>query len=128
MSSISVILADAQYLIRFGLNQIVNSQQNIKVVGEATSEQDLFALLEAESVDVVVLDYNQPENFTTKTVKRLNENYPQTGMLVISADNERENIYEVLENGVTSFLTKSCDKDEILEGIFAAANNIIVIA
>ena len=80
-----------------------------------------MVLLENEPADVVIMDYNQPANFTTASVKKIKTNYPDVGILVISADNEKKNIYDVLENGVTSFLTKSCDKKEIIEGVQAAA-------
>ena len=121
MPVISVILADAQYLIRFGLQQILEDQPEIHVLGAVTNEDDLMVLLENEPADVVIMDYNQPANFTTASVKKIKTNYPDVGILVISADNEKKNIYDVLENGVTSFLTKSCDKKEIIEGVQAAA-------
>ena len=120
MSSISVILADAQYLIRVGLNHILGDHATIKVIGEAVDEQSLLNLMDAESADVIIMDYNQPNNFSITTIKLLKENYPETGILVVSADNEKDSIYEVLEAGVTSFLTKSCDKKEIIEGVIAA--------
>ncbi len=120
MSEISVILADAQYLIRVGLNHILSEHDRINILGEAANESHLLALMETAAADVVIMDYNQPNNFSVETVKLLKTNYPDTGILVVSADNEKDSIYEVLESGVTSFLTKSCDEKEIIEGIFAA--------
>ncbi len=121
MSTISVILADAQYLVRVGLSHILANRTDIKVLGEVANESDLLEMMEAENAEVVILDYNQIGNFSTKTVQHLKERFPDTGILVISADNEKDSIYEVLEYGVTSFLTKSCDGKEILEGVQAAA-------
>jgi len=120
LSEISVILADAQYLIRVGLNHILSEHDRINILGEAANESHLLALMETAAADVVIMDYNQPNNFSVETVKLLKTNYPDTGILVVSADNEKDSIYEVLESGVTSFLTKSCDEKEIIEGIFAA--------
>jgi len=87
LSTTSVILADADYLVRVGLNHILENESNIVVLGAVSDEEGLFDLME----------------------------------LVVSADNEKASIYSVLEAGVTSFLTKSCDKKEILDGIQAAA-------
>ncbi len=123
MLPISVILADAQYLIRVGLRNLLNNRPNIRIIGEAVDERALLDLVGTFPVDVVILDYNQPDNFTQDSIKKLKSNYPKIGILVISADNERESIYKVLEAGVTSFLTKSCEKTEILEGIEAAARH-----
>lgn len=121
MSTISVILADAQYLVRVGLNHILDNRVDIKILGEVANETDLLGMMESEPAEVVVMDYNQKGNFSTKTVQHLKEKYPDTGILIISGDNEKDSIYEVLEYGVTSFLTKSCDEKEILEGVQAAA-------
>ena len=120
MSTISVILADAEYLIRIGLNHILHGYDAINILGEAADEQSLMTLLEVEVADVIIMDYNQPNNFSVETIKKIKGKYPDTGILVVSADNEKDSIYEVLEAGVTSFLTKSCDEKEIIEGVYAA--------
>ena len=121
MPKISVILADAQYLIRVGLNHILEGYGEVKVLGEAADELNLLRLMQTEAADVIIMDYNQPNNFSIHTIKELKNDFPNTGILVISADNEKDSIYEVLEAGVTSFLTKSCDEKEIIEGIQAAS-------
>lgn len=121
MSTTSVILADAEYLIRVGLNHILGKQSNVEVLGTVWDEEGLFNLMEANPAKVVILDYNQTNNLTVESILKLKKEYPETGVLVVSADNEKESIYSVLEAGVTSFLTKSCNEKEILEGIQAAA-------
>ena len=123
MSPVTVILADPQYLVRVGLNCILQNRQDIKILGEAQDEEDLLDLMNAEAADVVILDYQDPDFISKKTIVRLKKEFPQTGILVISADSERHSIYEVLEAGVNSFLTKTCDEKEILEGIMAVAKN-----
>ena len=123
MSKTSVILADAQYLVRMGLKHILEKEEQVKIIGEASEETTLLELITLEQPDVVILDYNQPGNFTTQTISGIKKRRSETGILVISGDNEKENIYQVLEAGVTSFLTKSCDAKEIVEGIRAAAKH-----
>ena len=121
MLTTSVILADAEYLVKVGLNHILDKQSNLQVLGMVSDEEGLFGLMETNPAKVVVLDYNQSNNLTVESIIKLKKNYPETGVLVVSADNEKESIYSVLEAGVTSFLTKSCNEKEILEGIQAAA-------
>lgn len=121
MLTTSVILADAEFLIRVGLNHILDKQSNVKVLGTVSDEEGLFDLMEDTPAKVVILDYNQSNNLTVESILKLKKDYPETGVLVVSADNEKESIYKVLEAGVTSFLTKSCNEKEILEGIQAAA-------
>jgi len=121
LSNTSIILADADYLVRVGLNHILDKQSDMEVLGAVATEKGLFELMETNPAKVVIVDYNQPDNFSIDSVIKLRKEYPETGVLVVSADNEKASIYKVLEAGVTSFLTKSCNEKEILDGIQAAA-------
>lgn len=121
MQQISVILADAHFLVRVGLQHLLEKTADIKVVGAANSEAELIERLSDVPADVVILDYDQPHFFSHQTVHLIKEQFPSTGILVISADNEKGSIYEVLEAGVTCFITKSCNENEILQGIRASA-------
>lgn len=121
MKPISVIIADSQYLVRVGLQHLLNQTPHIKLLEEARTEEELLEKLTTTNVDVVVIDYNQADSFSRETIKLIRTEYPKTGILIISADNERDSIYKVLESGVSCFITKSCNESEILQGIQAAA-------
>ena len=121
MRPISVILADSQYLVRLGLKHLLRGKEQFNVVAEATKEQQLLDQIQALSPQVVILDYNQPENFSQVTVENIKRSAPQTNILIISADNNKKSIYDILELGVNSYLTKACGEDEILDAIKATA-------
>lgn len=121
MRPISIVLADAEYLVRVGLKYLLEKHQEFKVVGEADNEEALLAVLEEEEPRVVILDYNQPNNFGYKTVAKIKAAHKGTNVLIISSDNNKQNIYTVLEDGVNSFLTKHCDEEEILDAVRATA-------
>lgn len=122
METITVVLADEQHLVRTGLKQVLRQSEDIKIVGEAGDEEELIALLEDQAPpNIVVMDYNQPDSFSHETVKNIKQSAPNTQILIISADNEKRSIYRVLENGVNSFLTKTCGEEEIMDAIYATA-------
>lgn len=121
MRPISVILADSQYLVRLGLRHLLRGREQFRVVAEATKEQQLLDQIRAHSPQVVILDYNQPENFSHSTVETIKRTAPYTNILIISADNNKKNIYDILELGVNSFLTKACEESEIIDAIRATA-------
>ncbi|MFT7605121.1 MAG: DNA-binding NarL/FixJ family response regulator, partial [Saprospiraceae bacterium] len=56
MQPISIILADAQYLIRVGLRHLMERIDDFEIVGEAKNMVDLKHLLKGNSIDVVILD------------------------------------------------------------------------
>ena len=120
-NKISIILADSEYLIRVGLRYFINSRKDMEIMDEAIDHADLIEQMGKYKPDVVVVDYNQPRHFSKATINAVKKISPQTNILVISADDDKENIYEVLEAGTNSFLTKSCDEDEIIGAIKATA-------
>jgi len=120
-NKISIILADSEYLIRVGLRYFINSRKDMKILDEAIDHADLMEQMKKHKPDVVVVDYNQPRNFSKETITAIKKSSPQTNILVISADDDKQSIYEVLEAGTNSFLTKSCDEDEIIGAIKATA-------
>lgn len=117
----SILIADSQFLIRLGLKQLVSDSDQMRVVGEAQNATELKKLLEHKKADVVILDYSQPGAFGLETVRMIQNTSPETNVLIISSDNDKSNIFEILEMGIYSFLTKQCDQQEILSAINATA-------
>ncbi|MGK0387989.1 MAG: DNA-binding NarL/FixJ family response regulator [Maribacter sp.] len=118
---ISVAVADSQYLIRVGLMHLLNSRKEVNVVGEAANKNSLYRLLQSKQPDVLIFDYNKPDTFDKEDLEKVRNLSPKTGILIISADDNRQSIYDVLEKGVNSFLTKECDEDEIFKAIQATS-------
>ena len=121
MDTLRISIADAQYLVRKGLQQVVSAQRpEYQIAGEFTEEKFLLAHLASDPPDVLILDYHQPNHFSVQTVRKVLDAAPATGLLIITADDQKQRISDVLQSGVTCFITKECDEGEILEGIEAA--------
>ena len=123
MKNTSIIIADSEYLIRVGLRHVLENQPTYKIVSEVVNEESLFYELATKQTDIIVMDYNQPGAFTTATVDKLKKEFPKVKLLVISGDDDKKNIYQVLEKGVSSYLSKRCDEKEIINAIRATSSN-----
>lgn len=121
MQKVSIVLADAQYLTRTGLKRLLEGIAAFNVLAEADDEEELLDQLKSHQPQVVILDYNQPDCFSHKTLDHIKNMSPDSKILVISEDNNKNSIYEVLEHGVSSFLTKTCGEEEIIDAINATA-------
>ena len=120
---ITIALADSQYLVRLGLRHILEGSGQFSISFEAPNQDILLEKLGRQQVQVLILDHRQPNRFDENTILAVKEVSPQTNILIISNDDNRHNIYQVLENGVNSFLTKECDETEILDAVMATAKN-----
>ncbi len=121
MKSISIIIADSQFLIRVGLRHLLSSFPSCEIVAEATNEVQLMEQLKKFQPNMVALDYNQPHRFSPETIEKIREASPYTNILVISGDEDKKTIYRVLESGVSSFLSKQCGEKEITDAVMATA-------
>ncbi len=118
-----ITIADSQFLIRKGLRQVISQKPDYDVTAEIFDERHLLRHLATDPPDVLILDYNQPRHFSIDTVHAVRAATPKVGLLIVSADDQKERIYEVLQAGVTCFITKECDETEILDGIEAARSH-----
>lgn len=123
METIKIIIADTQYLVRIGLLNLLSTQKNFTIVGEVSNSKALLEMVELHQPEVVIFDYNNPKSFLMDDISAIKKTSPKTNFLIISADENKSNIYKVIELGAISFLTKECDKEEIIAAIYATAKN-----
>jgi len=118
---IKIIIADSQYLVRKGLTHLISKTKGLKLIAESSTSKALIESTNRLKPDVIMMDYHQQENLDLKDIKSIKKHSPKTNIMVLSADNNRENISQALSFGANSFLTKQCSKEEITNAIYACA-------
>ncbi|MEQ9423462.1 MAG: response regulator transcription factor [Cyclobacteriaceae bacterium] len=118
---ISVLIADSQDLTRFGMKHLIETEKSFDLSGEATNMADLFEAFKTATPDVLILDYKKTDDFDLENIDRIKEACPKARLLVVSSDEDKSMIHDVLERGVNSFLTKECNQTEIKNAIYATA-------
>lgn len=118
-AKVKVVIADAQYLIRFALKAVISGLSHLDVVDTATDEEELLELVQSHAPDLVIMDYYE-EGFSLSSIQQIKLLHKDCRIIVISADDHKQNIYQSLEMGINGFLTKSCDEAEIKDAIKAA--------
>lgn len=120
MLKIRVAIADAQYLIRLGLTQVLSHDSRYQIIGQCSNSKELRLLLNSKEVDIVIIDYAQ-EKFSLDDLKYIHQTNPNTKILVITPNHDKEKVFEALKYGVVSFLTKECEQEEILSALNATS-------
>jgi len=114
---IRVAIADDHPIVREGLRRIVSEHPGISVVGEASSAVELFRLLAAAAVDVVLLDVSMPGATYIDTLKDLRREHPSVKLLVISAHPEDQWAARSLRAGASGYLTKDRSPEQLVLAI-----------
>jgi DNA-binding NarL/FixJ family response regulator len=113
---ILVAIADSSRLIRTGLEVVLSQESDIAIVGEASTPQLLMDMLASFEVDVVLIDFTA-EGFSLETVAQVVHHFPRTGVVAITPNQEGETIINALKAGVSSYIKKDCDFDEIVSSV-----------
>lgn len=121
MNKVKVVISDAQFIVRLGIQEVLKMDDQFECIGECSNSNELKKIIAQKNPDIVTIDYNQTGYFSLEDLKYLQENSPETKVLVISEDDHSENIFKALDYGALSFLTKECDQAEILNALVATA-------
>lgn len=121
MSSIKVAIADKQALTKVGLKSFINERKDLQLLNEINSLDDLRSTLKSEQPQVLLVDYNLHDFVSISDLREVKTLSPNTKILIISSDNDRSNIFDAIEIGISGFVTKECSQQEIVGAIYATA-------
>jgi len=119
MSAPTVVLANSETLTRRGLEALVRQGGGVGSLVHCETDEELRTAFDEQSVDLLIIDYNQQGFFSIDSVKRVKSRNQNQKVLVISTDPSLANTIEALEMGVEGYLTRQCSEDEIVHAIFA---------
>lgn len=123
MNKTSVLIADNHLLIREGLKGILSGKPEFDVVGEARNSQELSTALQQTKPDVLILDYHEPGYFSLDDIQATKALSPNTRVLVITTGHSKTDILKALEYGVTHYILKECNREELVGAMYAAVRN-----
>jgi DNA-binding NarL/FixJ family response regulator len=120
---IRVLLADDQALVRAGLRAMLETQDDIEVVGEAGDGEDALRLAASLLPDVVLMDIRMPGIDGLEATRRIvaDEGLAGVRVVVVTTFDLDEYVYEALRAGASGFLVKDTEPLDLLRGIRAVA-------
>lgn len=122
MERIRVLLADQQELAVAGIKHILASSNRFDVIGEVGEGAELDQLITQLSPHILVMDYDHIPDFLPENILKLSQQHPALKLVIITDNNEPEQILKVLKANVAGFLTKACSKQEVINAFHAVAD------
>jgi DNA-binding NarL/FixJ family response regulator len=120
---IRVLLADDQVLVRAGFRMLLESADDITVVGEAANGGTAVALAREHAPDVVLMDLHMPE-VDGVTATRLIAGDPRlaaTRVVVLTTFDDDQSVFSALRAGASGFLVKDVEPEELLQAVRVVA-------
>lgn len=118
---IKIIIADDHAVVRTGLKQIIESDPNLKVMGEASSGFELIEKIQEGNYDVVLLDISMPGKDGLETLKEIKKIKPKLPVLIFTVYPEDQYAVRLLKAGASGYLNKECEPEELIEAIHRVA-------
>jgi len=117
MEPIRILLADDHTMVREGTRKILEREADLRVVAEASDGREALVLVERDHPDVAVVDISMPVMNgieATKGIKRLS---PETAILVLTAYDDDQYVFAILEAGAAGYLLKNARGNELIEAV-----------
>lgn len=119
--TLRVLIVDDQALVRVGLRMIVESDADLRVVGEAANGLEAVAAAVETRPDVVLMDVRMPEMDGIEATRRTTALEPAPKVLVLTTFDLDEHAFAALRAGASGFLLKEAPPEQLLAGIRTVA-------
>tara|TARA_R110002049_G_scaffold213973_5_gene385525 strand:+ start:358 stop:1026 length:669 start_codon:yes stop_codon:yes gene_type:complete len=121
MIKTKILIADAHTLTREGLKSLLSKRKDIQICGEAKDSNELLVKLNKINPDIVIIDFFIPDHFSIEDIAFIRKKYPQINVIVVTTNQNKQDVLKVLDYGVKSYLLKECDEGEIINAVYASA-------
>jgi DNA-binding NarL/FixJ family response regulator len=125
--SVRVLLADDQSLVRAGFRLVLESHEDIEVVGEASNGEEAVHGVGRLEPDVVLMDIRMPRLDGIAATRAITAAHP-TRVLVLTTYDLDEYVYDALQAGASGFLLKDTPPEQLADGIRAVADGEALLA
>jgi DNA-binding NarL/FixJ family response regulator len=127
--SLGVLIADDQALVRAGFRMILEAEEDMEVVGEASDGREAVAEAQRLRPEVVLMDVRMPEVDGIEATRRLlGEGRLAAKVVMLTTFDMDEYVYDALRAGASGFLLKDVPPEQLVTGIRAVASGDALLA
>lgn len=117
MSALKVLLVDDHEVVRTGLRALIDSQEDMQVVGEAGTAEEAVRRVGYDSPDVVVLDVRLPDGSGVEACREIRQRFPEVKVLMLTSFADEEALMAAILAGASGYVLKRVKSDDLLGDI-----------
>jgi DNA-binding NarL/FixJ family response regulator len=119
MGKIKVLLVEDHVVVREGIRELIEREEDMEVVGETGNGEEAVQMVGELKPDVVLMDIALPGLNGIEATRRIKESYPSVCVLVLTAYDNEEFIFAILKAKAAGYLLKNARGRELLNAIRA---------
>ena len=119
MSKIRILLADDHAVVREGTRQLLEREEDMEVVAEAGDGEEAVRLASQWRPDIAIMDISMPKLNGIEATRKIKALYPAIAVLVLTAYDDDQYVFALLEGGAAGYLLKNVRAEELIRAIRA---------
>lgn len=121
--SIRVVLADDHTMFRQGLAEMLSTDEDIEIVGDAANGAEAVAVIEREKPDVMILDVEMPVMDGREVVDEVARLSFRPKIVVVTMFDHPHLVRDLLARGASAYLVKSATMEELISAVHTVVHN-----
>lgn len=123
-----IFLVDDHAIMLDGLIALLKTDTELEVVGSAGTVHDAMEFLKMNHIDILVTDYNLPDDDGLALVRKVKRLWPEIKILVLSMHNESHLVKEILKEGINGYVLKKDSKEELIDALYAVKKGDLFVS
>ncbi|MEQ9229385.1 MAG: response regulator transcription factor [Cyclobacteriaceae bacterium] len=128
IDTMRIFLTDDHEILLDGLKKIINDEDDLEVAGSASTVQGTLDQLTRLHVDLLITDYNLPDDDGLALVRIVKRKYPELKIIVLSMHDEGHLVKEILKEGINGYVLKKDSHNELTDAIYAVKNGKVYLS
>lgn len=117
MAATRIFLLDDHEVVRRGIRDLIEDEDDLVVVGEAGTAAEALARLQSVTPDVAVLDARLPDGSGIEVCRQLRERSPRVGVLILTSYEDDEALFAAISAGAAGYLLKQVRGNDLVDAI-----------
>jgi NarL family two-component system response regulator LiaR len=119
VDQIRILLADDHVLVRQGTRELLEQEEDLTVVAEAGDGEEAVRLAASYHPDVAIMDISMPKLDGIEATQQIKAQDPTTAVLVLTAYDDDQYVFALLEAGAAGYLLKDVQASELVKAVRA---------
>jgi len=112
--TVTILLADDHPIVRFGMKNLLDSEEGFTVIGEAEDGKQAILLAEQLKPDIMVVDMMMPILNGLEVIRRITQRLPDTRCIVLSLQSAAPYVTQALKAGARGYVLKDSGPSEVI--------------
>lgn len=122
-----LLLVDDHVVVRQGLRMLLEGENDLEIVGEASSASQALAELSQLKPDVILMDIGLPDISGIDATRQVKKLSPDTAVVALTIHEDEEYFFKMLEAGASGYVPKRAAPDEVLSAVRVAARGDVYL-